>query len=480
MLSHTLVAFLDSANGVCFVFSLQQPVITSRMSSSTFDQREVVAILGARILGREDLVDITLRDGLIRSISSVSARQCLPSDQKGIVIDAAGRVVTCGFVDLHMHLDKAYMGGEEKWDCVTLQDMIEATAECRRTHWEETEIFSRALRGVELAVCKGTTSLRTHADLNLSTGLEGVKALVKLKKAVQSVVDMQVVAFLSEGFDSVSDGGEALLRQAMQLGADVVGGIAFDKQPGPFFDMLFKVAAEFQCDVDVHIDESNSASCPPLVKLYAEKAVKHHWQQRVAASHVCSLYWVSDDTAERVIQEMQQAQMAVITNPLTNLYIRGPNPRLPTGPTRLQQLLRSGIAVAVGTDNTHDFFSPLGNADMLLAGLMLAYQRRLEQRPLCPYILRLISEENARFFFASTQRTGLKEQHCSSSHAVNVGLREGCKGDLVVLGSSSPDSCLMDLAARDYVIKNGRIIVESGRLLVSLNAPSEESQATSA
>ena len=150
---------------------------------------------------------------------------------------------------------------------------------------------------------------------------------------------------------------------------------------------------------------------------------------------------------------MAKAKMRVFANPPTNLYIRGPDPKLSTGPTPVKALLDAGVEVGVGTDNTRDYFAPLGNADMLFAALLLGHQRRFGGRATVNSLLKLVTEKGAELM-------GLKPGY---------GVKEGCQADLVVLDASTSEEALIDLAPRKYVIKRGKIVVQDGKL-VPLNS----------
>jgi cytosine deaminase len=394
-------------------------------------------------MNHQKIVDIGILNGIIVDIN----HRLKGKGDREIEID--GRLVVPGFVDLHMHLDKAWIGGSDRWECITLLDMIAATREFMRTKsWKEEEIMPRVIKAVELCVRKGTTAMRTHVDLEQGAGIEGIKAVLKAREQVKPWVDMQVVAFSLDGFRGAPDGGESLLRQALDLGADIIGGNPImNDDPSPYFDMLFKVARDYNMDLDIHIDETNDPG-ERWVELLAEKTIEYDWVGRVTASHVCSLYWLSDKDSAQIIAKMAQAQMKVITNPLTNLYIRGKDPRIPTGPTRVKELLDGGIEVGIGTDNTGDFFAPLGNADMLLAALFLAYQRRLGNRPVIETVLNMATEKGAEFM----------------GFTPGYGVAIGKRADLVVLDAQLAEKALIDVVPRYYVIKQGKIIVEQGDL----------------
>ena len=385
-------------------------------------------------------IDIGIREGLIVALDKHITGNGLKE------INGKGRLVLPGFVDLHMHLDKAFMGGEGRWQCSTLEDAYKLSEKLGK----KNDIFDRAQKTVKLAISKGTTAIRTHVNVNLLTGLSDIETIVALREKVKSWVDIEIIAFHTGDFACPPDGGEQLISQALNLGADLIGGVVHStNNQNDYFDLLFRLAKKFKKQLDLHIDENNDPN-ELQVERFAEKAIEHNWEGQIIGSHVCSLYWTSDDVAQRVIQKIAKANMTVITNPLTNLYIRGnSNERLPTGITRVRELLDAGITVGVGTDNTCDMFAPFGNADMLLAALLLGYQRRFGDRPILQTLIELVTDKAANIM-------GLTPDY---------GVRQNCKADLAILDASSLEEAFIKLPTRDYVIKNGHIIVHHGRVL---------------
>jgi cytosine deaminase len=257
-------------------------------------------------------------------------------------------------------------------------------------------------------------------------------------------MDIQVVAFVLEPL-TASNAGISLLKKAMIMGADVVGGVP-DSDPNPekYIALIFKTAKEFNADIDLHIDESNDPSSS-LLEYYAEKTLENDYEGRVTASHCSSLSAVSDHTAVRIIKKVGKARMNVIANPLTNLYLWG-NDGKSEGVTRVKELLEAGVNVVYATDNTMDPFNPLGNANMLLSGLFLAYIEHLGSKPLT--ILKMGTYNAAK----------------ATKIIPNYGIKKGGRADIMVLDAEDPEEAIIKQAESLYVIKNGRTKVEKGVL----------------
>jgi cytosine deaminase len=358
-----------------------------------------------------------------------------------------GRLLVPGFVDLHMHLTMAFKESDEHEHQSLTELVKDPIPESAPTPL--SEVMARTERVIKMAVRNGTTTIQSHEAVGLDHGATGLEALLQIREKVKPWVDIRIIVAPLGGFTAFPDGGEAQLRSAMKLGADMIGGYWYiDPDPRPYMDMLFRVAKDFNVDIDMHLDETNDPT-QIWVETFAEKAIEHGWEGRVTASHICSLYWVTNTLAKRIIKKMVQARMKVVTNPFTNLYLRGKNKQIPTGPTRIKDLLDAGIQVGVGTDNTQDMFNPLSNADMLLAALFLAYQRRFGERSIPETAFNLITS------------AGAEMMKLDPGYGVTV----GCQGDLVILDATTIKEALINQAARLYVIKNGKVVVDHGILI---------------
>ena len=94
--------------------------------------------------------------------------------------------------------------------------------------YAEEWIVENARRAVVLAALHANLHIRAFADVDAKARLEGVKALLRVRDEFRGIVDLQVVAFAQDGI--VREPGAAeLMRAAMALGADVVGGISVDR-----------------------------------------------------------------------------------------------------------------------------------------------------------------------------------------------------------------------------------------------------------
>lgn len=122
----------------------------------TFD----LVLRNARIAGAEDrTVDIGIRSG---RFAAIEAR--LP-EADGPAQDLAGRLVTPGLVETHIHLDKSCLLGRCNCEQGTLDEAIAEVASAKKTFTEE-DVYARARNTLEKSLKHGTTRMRTHVEVD--------------------------------------------------------------------------------------------------------------------------------------------------------------------------------------------------------------------------------------------------------------------------------------------------------------------------
>ena len=109
-----------------------------------------------------------------------------------------------------------------------------------------------------LLLANGCTAIRTHADLTVEGGLTSVEALIDVRDRLHAEVEIQVAALCA--WPSIgADGADqrALLREAIAMGIDVVGGCPhLETDPVAANDNFLTMAAEAGLPVDLHTDET--------------------------------------------------------------------------------------------------------------------------------------------------------------------------------------------------------------------------------
>ena len=401
-----------------------------------------LVVRNAKIVGEAKLTDIGIKGDRIAEIGKTKAKARKEIDAKGVLVSPA-------FIDPHIHLDKCMIGDDIRPNVSgTLQEAIEIIWEKKRKY-TVADIVKRAGEVIEFAALNGTMRMRTHADVDTIGGLTPVKGLLAVREKFKNIMDIQIVAFPQEGILR-DPGTEELIRKAMELGADLVGGMPHHERPyseaRPHIDICFEIAKEFDADIDMHVDETDDPNSRSLEYL-AEKTVKENYQGRVTAGHTCALAAYPDDYAKEVIRKVKLANINMITNPVTNLVIQGRGDRQPIrrGITRVKELLAAGVNVTFGQDCVNDAFYPFGRADMLEVANISAHAAQLTTSDEIETVFEMMTTNAARTL-------GVLDDY---------GIAVGKRADLVVIDASSPKDAIRRQPDRRWVIKGGKTIAEN-------------------
>jgi cytosine deaminase len=393
-----------------------------------------------------DRIDIEIRDGAVDRL--VPAGEGDPDAFDGDRwYDAGGRLVTPPLVEPHLHLDATLTAGEPRWnDRGTLAEGIGIWAEYKQSLTTE-DVKARATRAVEWMAANGITRVRTHADTTEET-LTGVEALLELREEVADLVDLQVVAFPQDGVFT-RPGNEDLLREAMEMGCDLVGGIPHNEHTREDgvreVELAMDLAERYDRPVDLHIDETDDPGSR-FTEVLASEASKRGLGERTTASHTTAMHSYPNAYADKLIRLLAESGVSVVTNPPDNSVLQGRYDDYPRrrGHTRIDQLHDAGVTVAIGHDSVVDPWYHYGVGDQLDAAFVLLHYAHMNGRGDVETLWRMLTESNATVFGAE-----------------EYGLADGNEGSLVVYDSPDPFNALRTRAPRTLVLNEGRVVAET-------------------
>ncbi len=263
-----------------------------------------------------------------------------------------------GFTESHCHLDKTLTIKEVGNPSGTLMEAIYKWV-AYKPQITRADYLRRGSLALEMALASGTTRLRTHVDVDAS-GFLALETMLELREMYKDKILIQIVALGNPSEE------RDLMRQAMQLGADAVGGCPAIRADGALeVRKALELAAEFNKPVDLHMDENDQTN---FLEVLADMVLETGFRLPVMAGHCCSLDFMPESDAARVIEKVAMAKISIVSLPACNLNLqgRGIHP-MPRGITRVAQLLEAGVNVCFGSDNVQDPFHPVGNYDLLYA-----------------------------------------------------------------------------------------------------------------
>ena len=394
----------------------------------------------AHLHRQQSLVDIAVQNGHFAAIKPTDSAT---KDSATREIDIAGRLVSPPFIDAHVHLDAVLTVGQPRYNTTgTLLEGIQIWSE-RKPSLTPEDVKRRALEEIRWEVAQGTLHIRSHVDV-CDPNLTALRALIELREEVRDICDLQLVAFPQDGIMSFPNGRE-LMRKAMVLGCDLVGGIPHYEWTRDMgvedVHYAFALAKEFDRDIDCHCDETDDP-LSRFTEVMAADTLEQSWQSRVTASHCTAMHSYDNAYAFKLIRLLARAQVNVVANPFDNVVLQGRFDTYPKrrGIARVKELLAAGVNVALGHDSIMDPWFPLGKGDMLAAAQLALFLCHMSGYEEINDVLDLITINAAK---------ALRIQD-------NYGIAEGKSADFLILDAPSAFEALRLIPARLHVFKQGR------------------------
>ncbi len=395
-----------------------------------------LVITNARLRGSEDTVDIAIDGEQITALG----RDVGKGQQE---VDARGGLVTESFVDPHLHLCKVYtfrqLGAEalkqyQEAGMGGAMTAIEMAAAIKASYAEDW-IYENARRALLEGLKYGVTHVQAFVDVDTKARLEGAKAVLRARDELRGIVEVKVVAFPQDGLLR-DPGAEEYVRQALKLGADVVGGIPWIEYTAE--DMqehvaaIFRLAREHDLSVAMLVDDAGDPGLRTTETL-AKAALGQGWKGRVTACHARAMALYPEPYFRKLAALARRADIRFVVDPHTGpLYARA------------FDLLAEGITVALGQDDIADAYYPYGRHNML------------EIAFLASHLMWSMAPQQVQQVYDMVTVLAAKAMGIEG-HS----LKPGSRADLVVLSARDVYEALAEHEPPRYVIARGKVRVEN-------------------
>lgn len=391
-------------------------------------------IRNAKLRRQKALVDIGIDDGKIVKIQNKIGGKAKK------VINAGGRLVTESFCNPHLHLCKVYtfeMLGEAALSAYHGESMGQAMtaielASAVKAKYDARWIIKNVRKNIKLAALNGNLHIRAFADVDRKAKLEGIIALLQARKEFEGIVDIQVVAFPQDGVVR-EPGADKLVRRAMDMGANVVGGIPWieytDADAKTHIDLMMEIAKEFDADISMLVDDAGDPGLRTL-EMLAVRTIEEKRQGRSLAHHARAMCMYPEPYFEKVAALLKKAKMGVVSDPHT-------------GPlhARVKELLREEVLVCLGQDDCADAYYPFGQNSMLEVAFLNTHLLWMMTLAGMGKIYDMVTKDAAR-----------------AMNVRNFGLKIGCAAHLVVLDAESVYEAIMYHREPLHVVTHGRLL----------------------
>lgn len=316
-----------------------------------------LVIRNVLVPGHGGAVDLAVSGGLVTDIDAAI-------DTAAQELDGNGALLTPGFVESHIHLDKACINDRCRNETGSLAGAI-ASVTAAKKGFDREDVYARGRTVIEKAIVQGTNAMRTHVEIDPVIGLEGFKAVRQLKQDYAWAIDLQICVFPQDGLTNLP-GTRELLQEALRTGADLLGGCPYtDSDPFAQIRILFEMAGEHDVDLDFHLDFDLDPGWRHLDEI-ARQATAFGWQGRVTVGHVTKLSAIPRAGLAEVADLMREAGIALTVLPSTDLFLMGRDHDhlVPRGVAPAHVFLQHGVRCTVATNNVLNPFTPYGDCSL--------------------------------------------------------------------------------------------------------------------
>jgi cytosine/creatinine deaminase len=389
----------------------------------------------ARRVGAEhEPTDIGIAAGRIAAIEPGLAAE-------GETIDLGGRLVSPGFVETHIHLDKSCILDRVKSEKGDLDEAIAEAAKAK-AGFTPQDVQARAARTLEKAILQGTTHMRTHLEVDPGVGLRSLEGVLPLIKDYAWAIDLQICVFPQEGLLN-NPGTDELLVAALDRGCHTIGAAPYvDSDPPGQIDRIFALAREYDVDIDMHLDFGPTADGMDLDHV-CRRTDEFRYGGRVAIGHVTKAASLQMPAFDAMARRLADAGVALTVLPSTDLFLMGRAHKHDHNVTRgvvpAHKLLHHGVNCSLSSNNILNPFTPYGDCSQMRMANLYAN------------ICQVGKQADMRECFNMVTR-----RPAEMMRLVDYGLAVGKSADLVVLDSTSPEMAVAELVPVLYAFKRGR------------------------
>ncbi|MER6344538.1 amidohydrolase family protein [Streptomyces sp. NPDC001595] len=325
----------------------QPPHSSSRPGSADQPDGTALLLCGARLTdGRT--VDVRLSGGRIEAVGtagSLGGARAPSTRASGARVDLGGYLLLPAPAEPHAHADTA----------------LSADADGPVSP-DPRDVQRRATEAALLQLGHGATAVRAQVRVGDVQGLGALGAVLQARRALRGLAELTTVAMPRVLTGVAGADGVAMLRDAVKMGASVVGGCPdADPDPTGYVETVLEVASEHGCPVDLHTDATDPARLARLA------AMAGGLRPGVTIGPCAGLARLPADVASRTADQLAAAGVAVVCLPQGGC---GSAEHRGTAPVRL--LRAAGVRVAAGSGALRDVSNPVGRGDPLEAAYLLA------------------------------------------------------------------------------------------------------------
>lgn len=353
--------------------------------------------------------------------------------------DAAGRLTCAGLIETHIHLDKSRIIDRcppETGREIAPMKQIAAL----KPGFTAEDVRLRSERTLVECILNGTTRMRTQVEVDPAIGMRGFEGVQSLIADYDWAIDVEICVFPQDGLTNYP-GTHELLVESLERGAKVIGGAPrYDADPGGQIRLIFELAREYDVDIDMHLDVSNTPE-PMLIHYVCELTEQYRRGGRVVVGHMTKLSMVPPAELTVLARRLADIGIAVTVLPLTDLFVMGRDQdhNVRRGVADANFLIAHGVNCSLSTNNVLNPVTPYGDCSLIRMANLYANVLQIAGPLQLSECFAMLTERSARLL-----------------NLGDYGLAVGNPADIVVIDAAAPEQAIAEIRQPLAVYKRGR------------------------
>jgi cytosine deaminase len=276
-----------------------------------------------------------------------------------------------GWVNAHAHIDRSFIINEANWRLTghKLEEKWDYVDQFKRES-SVADIERHMARVVELMLAQGVQALGSFIDCDTVVKDKALQAAQRIRDSYGTQIKLR---FIHQPIKGLMDPSEQQWFQEAAEFVDIIGGLPErdskvrlpEDRRAEHLDQLFEMGKKYGKPLHVHIDQMNTPEQRDTELLIA-KTREHGYRGKVVAIHGLSIAAQPRERRNEIYQGLIDQDITMIACPTGWIDSRRNEVQAPThsAVTPVDEMLRAGVRVALGTDNIADIYKPFVDGDM--------------------------------------------------------------------------------------------------------------------
>lgn len=271
-----------------------------------------------------------------------------------------------GFVNCHAHIDRAFTVTSDNLDKECEKFLTEKWLIVDKIKSEQTEeqYYRRMRHAIISQIKMNVSDICTFIDVDSVVGYKALKAAKRVKKDFENKINIKLACQTLKG---VVDKKERRLLEYVIEDFDIIGSLpAADNNWDKHLDIVMSWSKDTGKKLHIHVDQLNRTD-ENETEMVTNFIPKYNLEDKVVGVHGISIASKPKNKRFEIYSACKDLGMGFVSCPSAWIDHRRSEDLQPwhNSTTPVEEMMRFGINVGLGTDNICDIYKPFSDGNMM-------------------------------------------------------------------------------------------------------------------